>query len=135
MLWTAGVLIVLGLLFPLAPRAVDGLNDAAARFTDRAAYAAAVYERPAPGPVAEAEPHHERVLDVSLALLSVLGAAALALAILRGPGVRLLGPGQGAVERGFFRLRRLHSGQVGDYIAWMTVGVAAFGGALALALG
>jgi hypothetical protein len=40
-----------------------------------------------------------------------------------------------ALEGGLFRLRRLHSGQVGDYVAWLTVGVAAFGGALALALG
>jgi multicomponent Na+:H+ antiporter subunit D len=135
MLWVAGVLIVLGLMFPLVPGAVDGLNDAAARFTDRPAYAAAVYERPAPGPVAEAEPHHVKVLDVGLSLLSVLGAVALALAILRRPGVRLPAGAQRVAEDGFFRLRRLHSGQVGDYVAWLTVGVAAFGGALALALG
>jgi multicomponent Na+:H+ antiporter subunit D len=135
MLWAAGALIVLGLLFPLAPGVVDGIDDAAARFTDREAYAAAVYDRPAPGPVAEAEPRHESALDVSLALLSVLGAVALALAILRRPGVRLPGGLQRVAEHGFFRLRRLHSGQVGDYVAWLTVGVAAFGGALALALG
>ena len=31
------------------------------------------------------------------------------------------------------RLRLLHSGHVGDYVAWFTVGLAAVGGAFALA--
>ena len=40
---------------------------------------------------------------------------------------------RGAAERGFLRLRRQHSGQIGDYIAWATVGFAVLGGTLALA--
>ena len=33
----------------------------------------------------------------------------------------------------FERLRRLHSGQIGDYVAWATVGFALLGGLFALA--
>jgi hypothetical protein len=33
-----------------------------------------------------------------------------------------------------FRLRRLHSGQIGDYVAWAILGFAALGGALALTI-
>jgi hypothetical protein len=40
---------------------------------------------------------------------------------------------RGAAGRGFLRLRRQHSGQIGDYIAWATVGFAVLGGSLALA--
>ena len=32
------------------------------------------------------------------------------------------------------RLRRLHSGQIGDYVAWAMLGFAALGGALALTI-
>jgi multicomponent Na+:H+ antiporter subunit D len=31
-------------------------------------------------------------------------------------------------------LRRVHSGRIGDYVAWLFLGVAAFGGLLALPL-
>jgi multicomponent Na+:H+ antiporter subunit D len=37
------------------------------------------------------------------------------------------------LERPLVILDRLHSGHVGDYVAWLSVGVAAFGGAFALA--
>jgi hypothetical protein len=32
------------------------------------------------------------------------------------------------VDGGVGALRELHSGHVGDYVAWLTVGVASFGG-------
>ena len=54
------------------------------------------------------------------------------------PGVALLAlpdRAQNAVEAGFVRLRRLHTGQVGDYVAWLTLGVSVVGGLLALTLG
>ena len=135
MLIGAGALIVLGLAFPLIPGVVDGLQNATARFTDRAAYVAAVYGHPPPGPARQGTQHAEGVADVALALVAVLGSIALALTILRRPALRFPIPFSQAVATAYFRLRRLHSGQVGDYIAWMTLGVAAFGGALALALG
>lgn len=73
--------------------------------------------------------------DALLALVSVAGSLGLAAITLRRPSVPLPAGPVRALEQGIFRLRRLHSGQVGDYVAWLTVGVAALGGALALALG
>jgi multicomponent Na+:H+ antiporter subunit D len=70
-------------------------------------------------------------------LLGAAGAAgAIAVALLalwrdRLPRVvELLRPALSPVGR----LRDLHSGHVSDYVAWLTVGVAAFGGVLAAAL-
>jgi hypothetical protein len=34
-------------------------------------------------------------------------------------------------SEGLLRLRRLHSGQAGDYVAWLSFGAAAFGVLLA----
>jgi hypothetical protein len=39
-----------------------------------------------------------------------------------------------AVRAGSSRLRALHSGHPGDYVAWITVGAAAFGVLFALTL-
>jgi multicomponent Na+:H+ antiporter subunit D len=44
---------------------------------------------------------------------------------------RALAAGVGAVRAALAPLRSLHSGHIGDYIAWLTVGVAVFGGILA----
>ena len=69
------------------------------------------------------------------AIVSTVGAAALAAfalwrrrlpAALRSPG-RLLVPSLDA-------LRGLHTGHVGDYVAWLTFGAAVPGGLLALGL-
>jgi len=50
--------------------------------------------------------------------------------------VRRRGRNQGAVERAgtrtVARLRTLHSGHVGDYVAWLVAGAATFGAALTL---
>ena len=40
----------------------------------------------------------------------------------------------GEVLGGLAVARGLHSGQVGDYVTWLTAGVAAFGGLVALAV-
>jgi len=37
-------------------------------------------------------------------------------------------------ERWLVRLRRLHSGQIGDYVSWLIVGFALLSGSLALAV-
>ncbi|MGH2886412.1 MAG: complex I subunit 5 family protein, partial [Solirubrobacteraceae bacterium] len=65
------------------------------------------------------------------AAASTLGAIAVAAITLFGAGLR------GRIPRGFERppraaltaLRRLHSGHIGDYIAWWTVAAAMLGGA------
>ena len=70
-----------------------------------------------------------------VALLTVLAAIALAAVLLGRLRTPLLPPAwlRRAAEHGFLRLRRQHSGQIGDYIAWATVGFAVLGGALAMA--
>jgi hypothetical protein len=79
--------------------------------------------------------HDLGVLEVCLGLLTALSAAGLAgvfLGRLRGVTIPA-----GLVQRGggaLLRLRRLHSGQVGDYVAWAVLGFAVLGGSLALAI-
>jgi hypothetical protein len=36
-------------------------------------------------------------------------------------------PVRDPARRGYWALRRLHSGQAGDYVAWLGVGAATFG--------
>jgi multicomponent Na+:H+ antiporter subunit D len=133
MLVSAAGLIVGGLALGALPGVVDHTWHGAHAFSNRAAYAAAVLGRPIPPapPLASA---HIGGFEVIVALLTVLAAVAL-VAILLG---RLRAPPlpaglRAATERGFVRLRRQHSGQLGDYVAWATVGFAVLGGTLALA--
>jgi len=69
-----------------------------------------------------------------IAALAAVVAAAIGLwhaklpASIRDSITRSLGPAFGGV-------RALHSGHVGDYVAWLTVGVAVLGGLLAVTLG
>ena len=130
------VLVAAGLAVGLVPGLEHGAERAAARFIDAPAYAAAVIDG---GPESVAEhaaaeesggfPTAAVVASAITLLLSVL----LALALLerrRLPGalVRRVQAVGGAV---LDPLRALHSGHIGDYVAWLTVGVATFGGILA----
>jgi multicomponent Na+:H+ antiporter subunit D len=131
MLVTATILVVAGLVVGAVPEVLDLSQDTAARFTDRELYAAAVLERPLP-PDPAGVTHGIGVAEVLLGILTTVGALALAAALL-GAG-RLKRPiwdpaprvGRGAL----FRLRRLHSGQIGDYVAWLVLGFAVLSGAL-----
>jgi multicomponent Na+:H+ antiporter subunit D len=83
-----------------------------------------------------AAPEPPGALDFLYGALSTVGAVAVAGIALfhdRLPDLapRRLASGGGAL---ILRMRRLHSGHVGDYLAWITVGVALFGGAFALTL-
>jgi multicomponent Na+:H+ antiporter subunit D len=125
----AGALAV-GPIGTLAPHALQ----AAARFTDTRGYARTVLDgRPPKAAPAEHPPASRE--SVIWAIVSTVGAAALAAfalwrrrlpAALRAPG-RLLVPALDA-------LRGLHTGHVGDYVAWLTFGAAVLGGLLALGL-
>jgi multicomponent Na+:H+ antiporter subunit D len=130
---SAAVLIVGGLLVSAVPGLFVKAQESAHAFADRAAYAAAVLKRPIPA--AEPIPYlHAGLTEVVLGLVSVLGAlllAAVLLERLRMPftlPVRL----RRAVAGGFERLRRQHSGQLGDYVAWATIGFALLGGLFAV---
>jgi multicomponent Na+:H+ antiporter subunit D len=109
---------------------VPGLDHAARRaaaaFVDTAGYAATVLHGAASHTPQVAGPPPPTALDYLYALLSVLGAFTLAAVALLRP-VRVFAPA-------VMRLRMLHSGRVGDYVAWLTLGVVAFGGLFAVTL-
>ncbi len=134
MLWTGGVLIVAGLVLALVPGLHDGIQKAAALFADRAVYSAEVLGLPAPAHVAP-ELHSMGVAGYAAATVSALGSFAVAAILLWQIELPLPGAVRRGGHRSYVRLRRLHSGQVGDYVMWLTVGTATFGGLLAVALG
>jgi multicomponent Na+:H+ antiporter subunit D len=131
LLLTAAALVI-GLL-PSVPRHV---MTGAIEFSDHEGYATSVLGtlgfplREGAGAVGA---------TLSSVLLGVAGAAgAVVVALLALFRDRLpsapLATLRGALSPVVGRLRDLHSGHVSDYVAWLTVGVAAFGGVLAAAL-
>lgn len=137
MLGPAVTLMALGLAVGLVPGIGTAAGAAGTRFEDRPAYAAAVLDG---APARPSRPPPESAPRTSAsallyAALSLGGAAALAAAALLLPD-RRRGRNQGALERAgtrtVARLRTLHSGHVGDYVAWLVTGAAAFGAALTL---
>ena len=130
----AVLLLAAAVAVGLAPGITGVVETAAARFTDRAGYAAAVLEGVAgPGagvshpPVPLAAPAFWAVLSALLGL----GLALAALAPERVPGrlrdgvARVWGPVAAT-------LRGLHDGGIGDSVTWLVVGMAAFGTLLAV---
>jgi multicomponent Na+:H+ antiporter subunit D len=132
----AVLLLIAALALGLAPGLAGGAAEAAGRFTDRPGYAAAVLQGPgAPtSPVERGAPVH-LAGPAAWATLSALLGLGLALAALfpqRLPaGVRALGR---VWAPAVAVLRGLHSGYVADSVTWLVVGMAGFGGLVALAL-
>jgi multicomponent Na+:H+ antiporter subunit D len=128
------VLVLAAALVGVIPGLVPGIERAAYRLGDHAAYISWVLRGSAHFlPV----PHsHLEAYDYLYAAGAAVGAFGLAALGLFGPNVRAtlsggpLAPVASAVD-GF---RRLHSGHIGDYIAWWTVGAAVLGAASLLLL-
>jgi multicomponent Na+:H+ antiporter subunit D len=132
------VLLVLGLLVSLAPGLGQRVEQAAGRARDRIAYVDRVlrdHEGPAPPrpPVAVEPTATDSVLYGIGGTVSALGLALVGLyrrrlpELVRTPLRVVLGPPLAA-------LRIAHSGVVGDYVAWITVGTAVVGGLWAVLL-
>jgi multicomponent Na+:H+ antiporter subunit D len=127
------VLLAAGLAVGLSPRLLAAAEAAAELFVDRVAYADSVLRdthHPLPKPP---RPHGTKPSELILGAASAaatLALAAVALGRRRVPDRlrALTWSGPGRVVDG---LRALHSGHVGDYVAWLTFGVAALGGAFA----
>ena len=129
------VLVVVGLGAALMPGLVDGTERAAARFVDAPAYAARVIDgaagtaRPGTGqpastcPVPQSSPASRRPHSPP--------ACSWCSSTRRRLPPRLAAAARAVDSTVLSPLRTLHSGHVGDYIAWLTVGVAVFGGILA----
>lgn len=123
----AAVLVVAGLVIGFVPHFGTGAEQAARRFEDRPAYARTVLDG-APSARARVTKSTSRAHLTSyvFGVGSTLGAIALALVALfhgRLPERLWLVTGKIAGPP-LAALRALHSGQVGDYLAWLTVGVA-----------
>ncbi|HEY6693945.1 MAG TPA: proton-conducting transporter membrane subunit [Solirubrobacteraceae bacterium] len=130
---SAGALIVAGLLVAAVPGTIADAQRSAHAFADRAAYAAAVFGRPVP-PREPLEYLHPGTIEVILGLLTALAAIGLAAVLLERLRLPFKIPRavQRAAGTSLERLRRQHSGQIGDYVAWATVGFAALGALFAV---
>jgi multicomponent Na+:H+ antiporter subunit D len=130
----AVLLLAAAVAVGLAPGITGVVETAAARFTDRAGYAAAVLEGVAGPGVRVSHPPVPLAAPAFWAVLSALLGLGLALAALapeRVPGrlrdgvARVWGPVAAT-------LRGLHDGGIGDSVTWLVVGMAAFGTLLAV---
>ena len=135
---TALVAIVLGLAVSVAPGLGPRAEAASGRFRDRAAYASLVLHGVPPRPT-RALPY--TLEHTTLATLLYGGGALLAAVALAGAGLywralppRLRAPGRPVLARPVAVLKAFHSGVVGDYVLWLVVGTAVFGGVWALTL-
>ncbi len=135
MMLVPAALLLGAVILGLIPGAVAGVERAAARFTDHSAYAAWVLHGVhVSWPVAH--PSRVEAVEVATGLLATVGALAAAGIGLFGRPLRERLPERtSARARGAVRgLRGLHSGHIGDYIAWWTAGASLLGAVCLLAL-
>jgi multicomponent Na+:H+ antiporter subunit D len=123
------VLLVGALVLGLIPGAVPGLERYGAQFVEHDAYAAWVlHGRHVPVPVPA--PSHISAGDYGYGSLSTVGAVLVAAyglfggRALNARSVLTVHPVRNTVNV----IRDLHSGHIGDYIAWWTAGVSVIGG-------
>jgi multicomponent Na+:H+ antiporter subunit D len=124
------VLLTGAVVIGLIPGAVPGIERAASHFGDHAAYIGWVLHGGRPS-FALARTSHVEAYDYLYAAAATLGAIALAGLALFGHPLRRRLPGQAVrpLIAAVGGLRQLHSGHIGDYIAWWTAGAAILGGA------
>jgi multicomponent Na+:H+ antiporter subunit D len=130
MLVVPALMLLAAIVIGLIPGVVPGIETAASHFHDHASYVRWVLNDAPPhfSPVSHS---HVEAFDYLYAGGGTLGALALAGLTLFAPNLHrqlpraLIAPARGALAT----LRELHSGHIGDYIAWWTAGAAAVGGA------
>jgi multicomponent Na+:H+ antiporter subunit D len=124
-----GVLLLLALVLGLVPGAVPGMERYAAQFVAHGDYSAWVlHGTHVRLPVLASS--HVSLADYLYGAISTVGALAVAGLGLWGDRLHLPRVDRGALEA----LRKLHSGHIGDYIAWWSAGVSLIGGICLLAL-
>jgi multicomponent Na+:H+ antiporter subunit D len=135
MLIVPALLLAGTMVLGLIPGAVPWVARGAARFVDHPAYAAWVlHGRAIEWP--HVAPTHVELIDVVVGVLTVAAAVAVACLGLFGRPLleRVPKPVRASAGRPLVALRGLHSGHIGDYIAWWTTGAGLLGGACLLAL-
>lgn len=129
------VLLLGVLVLGLIPGAVPGVERYAAQFVDHHAYAAWVLRsRHLAPPILP--PSHISASDYAYSAASTVGALLVAAYGLFGERVvnpRLTLPGH-PLRRAVNLMRGLHSGHIGDYIAWWSAGASLIGGVCLIAL-
>ena len=130
MLIVPASLLVGAIVVGLIPGLVPAIERAGAHFADHAAYATWVL-RGHPPHYPTVPPSHIETFDYLYAAASTLGALAVAALTLFGAPLRRRLPRgfEGPPRAALTQLRRLHSGHIGDYIAWWTAAAAILGGA------
>jgi multicomponent Na+:H+ antiporter subunit D len=119
--------LVVGALTGVAARA----GEAAHEFTDRLAYTNAVLFHEAP-PAVPAVPWHTTTSSIVWALVTLVGSFVVGFASLYRD--RLPRIATDALGRALAPLRAVHSGHIGDYVAWLVLGTAVVGGLFALTI-
>ncbi|MDY0811359.1 complex I subunit 5 family protein [Kitasatospora purpeofusca] len=122
------VLLALAAALGCLPAVADALARGAAVFTDPAQYTAAVTGGTMP-PAVDPPPAEWTTSGVLLGLLSTALAVALATAAVHRLTPRLSRHHPAA--RTVRAVRRLHSGHLGDYLAWLALGIALLCAAIA----
>jgi hypothetical protein len=135
MMAVPGVLLIAAAAVVFIPGAFSGVQRAAARFTDHAAYGQWVlggkHIRWPRVQISRIE-----ALDVVYALIAVAGAFGAALLGLFGRPLRDALPSaiREPTRNVLHRVRDLHSGEIGDYVTWWTVGASLLGAVCLVAL-
>jgi multicomponent Na+:H+ antiporter subunit D len=128
-------LLIGGLAVGVLPGLAHAAHEVAFCFVDQRAYAAAVLQDLPTHYAPVKSGHVPKMAELLYAAGSTIGAFALALIALFSH--RLPHRARQIIVAARFvwsPLRALHSGHPGDYVAWITLGVAVFGGLFALAL-
>jgi multicomponent Na+:H+ antiporter subunit D len=118
---SAAVLVAAGLLVGLTPNLKPAASTAAIQFENTNAYAAHVLDaQPAPIPA----PPRPAPSGMLINLVTVLAAITIAAVHLFSNRARDI---SAAIARPLDLLHRIHSGHIGDYVAFLTFGMACFG--------
>lgn len=134
MLVPIAVLLAGALAVGVVPGVHAAMEHAAAWYTDPAGYQAAALEA-APAPVAAAAAGGWTLQGIVLGLASSLLAVGVAAAGIWGAELRRRGAVRSVVSVArvpLGALQKVHSGHVGDYVAWLMLGLAVLGGFIGL---
>ena len=130
----AAMLAAGSLALGLIPGTVEAIEQGAQRFAAGSDYAQAVLHGTSVSSLPAVDPYTAPLHAYLYAILTLVLAVGLAIAGLFGHRLRG-GPARWLARLGdrlLTPLHAVHSGHIGDYVAWLVLGVAVFGGAFAI---
>jgi multicomponent Na+:H+ antiporter subunit D len=131
----AVLLVFAALAIGLVPGLVEAFEGAAVQFANGSSYAATVLQGGNAPPIEPGPAYSAPASAYLYSAISLVGAVAVAALMLFGYRVPRTTSSLGRVaERAVVPMRALHSGHIGDYVAWLVAGVALLGGSFAIAL-